>query len=114
MGASVVDSLTNGPLDPATMLAPVFASGTPYEGPGGWWAGWSPALQDYRGFGPLHRGTCNVAFADGSVRGVRDRDADGLLNSGFTPTATNGFGTNTLELPGNEFAIRWSLRQEEP
>jgi hypothetical protein len=114
MGTLVVDSLTNGPLDPATMLAPTFAAGTSYEGPSGWWAGWSAALQDYRGFGPVHRGVCNVVFADASVKSIRDRDGDGLLNSGFTPNATNGFGSSTVELPGNEFAIRWSLKEAQP
>jgi prepilin-type processing-associated H-X9-DG protein len=114
MGTPVVASLTNGPLDKTTMKAPVFASGTPQDGPSGWAAAWAATLQDYRYLGPIPRGMCNVVMADGSVKSVRDLDRDGLLNSGFSPNGTNGFDTDKLELPGNEFGIRWSLRQPEP
>jgi prepilin-type N-terminal cleavage/methylation domain-containing protein/prepilin-type processing-associated H-X9-DG protein len=108
----VADSLGSGPLDKTTMQTPV---GSSYTGPGGWQEGWwSQVLQDYRGFGPVHRGTCNVLFADGGVRSFRDQDHDGLLNNGFPVNGTNGFQSAVLELPEADIASHWSLRQEKP
>jgi prepilin-type N-terminal cleavage/methylation domain-containing protein/prepilin-type processing-associated H-X9-DG protein len=111
----VVDSLTNGPRKKSPMEVPTFASGTPYEGATGWWKGWKETLQDYRGFGPVHRHTCNVLMADGSVRSIQDEDKDGLLNNGFPAGPASGFGSDQIELPDDQFANRWSLREaEEP
>jgi prepilin-type N-terminal cleavage/methylation domain-containing protein/prepilin-type processing-associated H-X9-DG protein len=110
----VAKSFTNGPVMDPSMQPPTFPAGTPYEGSNGWWAGWKATLQDYRTFEPLHRGVCNVLFADGSVKGLRDEDRDGYLNNGFTPDGSNGFGTNRVELPRDAIASRWSLRESEP
>jgi prepilin-type N-terminal cleavage/methylation domain-containing protein/prepilin-type processing-associated H-X9-DG protein len=47
-------------------------------------------LQDYRDFAPCHGsgkgGSCNVLFADGSVRAFVDQNGDGFLNPGFRVT----------------------------
>ncbi len=111
-GVPVVDSLTNGPLDKNTMQTP---KGTDYTGPGGWQEGWwSQVLQDYRGLGPVHRGTCNILFADGGVRIIRDQNRDELLNNGFPASGTNGFADATPELADGAFANHWSLRQDKP
>ncbi len=68
-------------------------------------------LQDYRDFGPVHGsgrgGTCNVLFADGSVKTFTDQNGDGYLNPGFvipdtlTPDqlATVGYTDGFVELP---------------
>lgn len=66
-------------------------------------------LQDYRDFGPVHGsgkgGTCNIAFADGSVKTFQDRNGDGYLNPGFrvdagsVNVATVGYADSTVELP---------------
>lgn len=110
IGAPMAASFTAGPVEKTTMQVITFPSGTPYNGPDGWWAGWTErTLQDYRRFAPVHRGVCNVAFADGSVRGFKDTDGDGLINSGFPPLPVNGFATAEVELPPEEFFVGWSL-----
>ena len=43
-------------------------------------------LQDYRAFSPVHKGTCNILYADGSVRTLDDLNEDGFLNNGFDVT----------------------------
>jgi len=40
-------------------------------------------LQDTRGWAPVHRGSCNLLMADGSVKSVKDLNGDGFLNPGF-------------------------------
>jgi prepilin-type processing-associated H-X9-DG protein len=49
-----------------------------------------PALQDTRSWfchhGPKGSRTCNLLFADGSVRNISDRNGDRLLNPGFQIT----------------------------
>jgi len=46
-----------------------------------------PYYQDMRDFGPVHGsgkgGSCNVLFADGSVKSFTDQNGDGYLNPGF-------------------------------
>lgn len=40
-------------------------------------------LQDTRGWSPVHRRSCNLLMADGSVTSVQDLNKDGFLNPGF-------------------------------
>lgn len=110
-GTPLARSFTSGPVLTTTMEAPVFAAGTPREGPAGWWKVWTrDTLQDYRAFAPVHRGACNILYADGSVRAVVDQNKDGLLNNGFPADPATGFADATVEIPPDEMASRWSLR----
>jgi prepilin-type processing-associated H-X9-DG protein/prepilin-type N-terminal cleavage/methylation domain-containing protein len=131
-------ALTGGPLLKADLSAasatyvgsgteltpPTFPAGTPRTGTGGWWNTWNNwTLQDYRQFGPVHRGgIANVLFADGSVRTLADINNDGYLNDGFASTSTSGatigftdnFNVNdpnaVPEVPPTQIYPRWSLK----
>ncbi len=110
-GVPTVRQLTRGPVLKTTMEPPSFPPGTPRTGPNGWWAGWTnDTLQDYRQFGPVHRGACNVLFADGSVRALLDANKDGQLNNGFPASADTGFADDRIELPDGDVFSRWALR----
>lgn len=98
-GSPVVVAFTGGPVDKATANPP--ATFTP---------GSDAYLQDYRQFAPVHRGTCNILFGDGSVRSYIDQEEDGLLNNGF-PSGVGGFASEKIELPEDEFMSGWSLRE---
>ncbi len=121
-GEPLVESFTDGPVRNTTMAAPSFSGTTPYQGPNGWWAGWTHnTKQDYRDFGPVHggkrRGACNLLFADGSVRIFVDESGDGFLNNGFDPDIYSGSGAidyqdAQVELLPNEVFSGWSLRVE--
>lgn len=58
-------------------------------------------LQDYRDFGGVHGGGCNVLFADGSVKSFQDQNGDGMVNPGFEggDAITKGYTSNQVELP---------------
>ncbi|MDW8036771.1 MAG: DUF1559 domain-containing protein [Thermoguttaceae bacterium] len=109
-GTFLTKAFTTGPVRNPEMTPPTFSAGTPRTGPNGWWAGWNRTLQDYRGFAPVHRGYCNVLFADGSVRQVKDLNQDFLINNGFTPSTNNGFADGQVEWPPEEVFSGWSLR----
>jgi prepilin-type processing-associated H-X9-DG protein len=109
-GELVVASYTGGPVLRSTMRPPVFSPGTPREGPTGWWAIWTrEVLQDYRQFAAVHRGTCNILFADGGVRDVSDNNGDGLLNNGFPAAAASGFTSDEVEVTAKECMSLYSL-----
>jgi prepilin-type processing-associated H-X9-DG protein len=69
-----------------------------------------PHLQDYRDFGPVHNGACNILFADGHIEAFKDLNGDGYLNPGFpvasdaTPAeiAALGIADALVELPAAE------------
>jgi prepilin-type N-terminal cleavage/methylation domain-containing protein/prepilin-type processing-associated H-X9-DG protein len=109
-GDMVVASLTRGPVLRATMQPPAFPVGTPRNGPGGWWSVWTrEVLQDYRDFAAVHRGTCNILFADGSVRDVEDENGDTLLNNGFPAVVGSGFSNDVLEVTEQEIMSLYAL-----
>jgi prepilin-type processing-associated H-X9-DG protein len=99
--------MTGGPRVNDASLSWLVSPNSTKEGVGGWWDQWMSTLQDYRAFGPVHGGSCNVMFADGSVRLFYDKNADRQLNNGFS--AGNGFSDATEELPQTDFHSRYSV-----
>ncbi len=112
-GEPTAISLTAGPVRTADMSTPSFASGTKRDGPAGWWKVWNrEVLQDYRGLAPVHSGTCNVLFADGSVRTLVDENTDGYLNNGFPAASGGGFADDRVEVAPADLVSLYSLMAE--
>lgn len=110
-GLFTVHSMTAGPRLKATGSLDIaaFPTGATF---GAWWGEWThQTLQDFRRFAPLHKGTANILFADGSVQSFVDANKDNLLNNGFAP-GTTGFASDEIELSQEEFLSRWSLRKD--
>lgn len=63
------------------------------------WADWSNSRQDYSAFGVVHNGSCNVLFADGSVRSFSDANDDAILST----------VKGAAELPNSQIATLFSL-----
>ncbi len=100
-GPALISDSSHG----SALTAPAFSGSEPKAT---WWAVWNDqTLQDYRKFGVVHRNTCNILFADGSVRAFTDQNDDDVLNNGFP--AVGGFATNQLELKPDEMFSRYSL-----
>ena len=106
-GPVVLDSSGNTNFDAPGQGSNSFpSSGTPNKAV--WWPVWAKqTVQDYRQFGVVHRGTCNILFMDGSVRGIKDANGDKLLNNGFP--ASGGFADNALEVPQDEIFSLYSV-----
>jgi prepilin-type processing-associated H-X9-DG protein len=99
-------AMTQGPVDKTTKLPPNPPAGTPYAGAGGWWATWSQTVQDYRNFGPIHGGSCNILFADGSVKSFTDANSDALMNNGLD-------SATPVEMEATEIYSGWTLRADQ-
>lgn len=108
-GSFTAKSFTNGPVTNPDMTQ-LADPNTTRDGATGWWSKWNATRQDYRAFAPVHRGACNILFADGSVRSYLDNNQDGLLNNGFQASTGNGFTSDKIELPDEEFINRWTLK----
>jgi prepilin-type N-terminal cleavage/methylation domain-containing protein/prepilin-type processing-associated H-X9-DG protein len=118
-GSSLAEAYSDGPVLNSTMEAPVIPSGTPYDGPAGWWKIWAKdTKQDFRDFGPVHgrkTASCNILFADGSVRGFVDTSGDRFLNNNLDPALYTGSGSidyedKTDELPKTDVFSGWAIR----
>jgi len=110
-GTRTTVTMTGGPVVISSMDPIVIPGGTPERGTGGWLYLWNhTTLQDYRNFAPVHRHSCNMLFADGSVNNYVDANEDGLLNNGFAATGSNGFLDGEVELPDYEVFSGWRLR----
>ncbi len=110
-GSFVVQPFTAGPRLNPSMSAPTFSGSSTWEATLNNLTNQYATLQDYRGFSPVHRGQCNLLFADGHVESFTDLDGDGLMNNGFAPDGANGFETNNPnELPKAKVFSKYSLR----
>ncbi|MDX1948453.1 MAG: DUF1559 domain-containing protein [Pirellulaceae bacterium] len=127
-GSPLVLPFTRGPVhvDPGT--PPSTPPSTTFDAPGQgsslfptmpppskatWWGTWTKeTLQDYRNFGVVHRGTCNILFVDGSVRSLRDANGDKLINNGFP--ATGGFADAVVEADATELFSLYSVDAKIP
>ncbi|HJS06167.1 MAG TPA: prepilin-type N-terminal cleavage/methylation domain-containing protein [Pirellulales bacterium] len=107
-GQPMGHAMTRGPVQPATMKPPSGISGSPAAA----WGVWNATLQDYRQFGTPHARSCQIVFADGSVRAFIDETKDGLLNNGFPGAGTNGYTDATVELSPHDVFSRWRLSHE--
>ena len=107
--------MTNGPrlkeTSGSNYEVPSFSPGTSRTGANGWWKVWNrDVLQDYRDFSPLHRGTANILFADGSVRSFADLNGDGLINNGFASVGNQGgYFNSDVEIKPDDLFSLYSL-----
>jgi len=110
-GTRTAVTMTAGPVVLSSMDLIDVPDDTPERGTDGWLYMWNhTTLQDYRNFAPVHRHSCNILFADGSLKNFVDENEDGLLNNGFAATGSNGFLDAEVELPDYEVFSAWRLQ----
>ena len=108
-GTLLVAAFTRGPVIPDMSGPPAFAPGTPKST---WGSAWKDGtLQDYRYFGVVHRGNCNILFIDGSVRTMKNTNKDDYLNNGFGPVG--GYADSAKEIPEDEVYSLYSLNAKK-
>ena len=114
-GTGLTQAASSGPrLRSDVAAVPTFAAGTPRNGVGGWYDTWRNGVrQDFRSFGPVHRGSANILFADGSVRSFEDTNGDGYLNNGFDAKATF-FEDDVVEVNPAQVFSMYSLEESAP
>ncbi len=111
---STPPSVPGGPWVATTgaIVDPAPPAGATRDGPAGWWSYWNRGtLQDYRKLAPIHKNSCNVVMADGSVQSFYDRNKDGYLNNGFPKGsgADYPFADDTQELITTDMTSVYSL-----
>lgn len=106
-GDLLVASSTTGPFDKCNFTVP--APGPMQT----WWEPWRDARQEYISFGVVHKDACNILFADGSVRSVRDENGDNLLNSGFKGNPLNGLQDDVPELLPSQIEVYYAIRDRD-
>jgi len=108
-GTLLVTAFTRGPVVADMSGPPSFAPGTLKSV---WWAAWKDGtLQDYRQFGVVHRGVCNILFIDGSVRSMKNSNKDDYLNNGFG--GVGGYADNVKEIPEDEVFSLYSFNAKK-
>ena len=85
---------------------PVNSAGAPKNV---WYPVWATQVrQDYRSFSPVHRGACNILYADGHVGALTDTNGDQLINNGFQ-LASGGFADVSEEVKVGELESLYSI-----
>lgn len=106
-GTPLATNFFGGPVPLADPNSPLSIP-TVKTGATGWWNYWNRrVLQDFRSLDPIHKNSCNVLMADGSVQSFFDANQDGFLNNGFQPNGD--FRDATIELVTAEMFSAYSL-----
>lgn len=95
----------NSPPYGTLLQVPTFAAGTLRPE---WWGVWARTRQDYRAFAPVHRGTCNLLYADGRVGAISDNNGDGHINNGFQADGSY-FTDNVEDVSADELESLFSI-----
>lgn len=110
-GSLLAASMTPGPVRKSTLQVPTPGSLGTAPGANNYFHVWRrEVLQDYRNFAPLHRGACNLLFADASVRPVVDLNDDGYLNNGFPANSLTGMAAGEVEMSPEDVASLYDLK----
>lgn len=74
-----MSTATVGEFLSGSFMASSMTKGPSVTGGSATWTTWANSRQDYSDFGVVHNGSCNVLFADGSVRSFQDENDDATL-----------------------------------